>query len=344
MQNKLFVTDCEGPLTINDNAYELSKEFIPDGDKLFEIISNYDDILADEIKKENYNAGTTLKFIIPFLLAYGVDNQKSKDFAKKTLKIVKESNFLLSRALNNINSYIISTSYEQYIESLCDLMNFPLKNTFYTKVDLDSFNLTTEESEKIKKLKDKIISADFDMIDNIFTNEIPSMNIGKQIETISTVGGSGKQLALLEIIKKNKTTPNNVMYVGDSITDVEPLKYIKENNGLSVSFNGNEFALKAADIAIIADNTSSTLLLLDLYFRFNTDYVKQFVDGFNIDVERTLNEFKCNLEVLNNFKEIYKKKELPLIQRITDDNIDELIKKSLKTRKMIRGESIANLG
>ncbi|HOQ19948.1 MAG TPA: energy-converting hydrogenase A, subunit R, partial [Methanothermobacter sp.] len=28
---KLFVTDCEGPISLNDNAFELASHFIPDG-------------------------------------------------------------------------------------------------------------------------------------------------------------------------------------------------------------------------------------------------------------------------------------------------------------------------
>ena len=31
MFNKSFITDCEGPLTLNDNAFELAEHFIEDG-------------------------------------------------------------------------------------------------------------------------------------------------------------------------------------------------------------------------------------------------------------------------------------------------------------------------
>lgn len=344
MRNKLFVTDCEGPLTINDNAYELAKEFIPDGDKLFEKLSNYDDILTDELKNEGYHAGTTLRYIIPFLIAYGVDNKKSIEFAKKTLKIVPNADLLLKRAEKNINSYIISTSYQQYIESLCGEVEFPVENTFFTKIDLDSFNLSQNETEEIKKLKDVIISANFDEIRDIFTNKISKMSIGDQINGICPVGGMGKLSALKEIIEKNNSSPEKVFYAGDSITDVEVLEYLKKNGGVAVSFNGNEFALKAADIAIIADDSIALLLILDLFFRFNSDYVKQFVDGLNIDLERTLGEFKCNHQVLDKFRETYKNHKLPIITNITNENSNELIKESLKSRMMIRGESIANLG
>ena len=37
MVRNVFITDCEGPLTLNDNAYEIAAEYIEDGDKLFKI-------------------------------------------------------------------------------------------------------------------------------------------------------------------------------------------------------------------------------------------------------------------------------------------------------------------
>ena len=35
MFEKSFITDCEGPLTLNDNAFELAANFIEDGGELF---------------------------------------------------------------------------------------------------------------------------------------------------------------------------------------------------------------------------------------------------------------------------------------------------------------------
>lgn len=66
MNEKFYVTDCEGPLSINDNAYEISDYFIPEGGELFSILSNYDDMLVEK-NIDGYLAGSTLKLILPFL-------------------------------------------------------------------------------------------------------------------------------------------------------------------------------------------------------------------------------------------------------------------------------------
>jgi len=67
--------DCEGPITKNDNALEISRYFLPEGEKFFSLLSRYDDFLTDIIKRKGYRAGTTLAFIIPFLKAYGATNK-----------------------------------------------------------------------------------------------------------------------------------------------------------------------------------------------------------------------------------------------------------------------------
>jgi hypothetical protein len=49
MFEKSFITDCEGPLTLNDNAFEIAADFIEDGGELFKILSLYDDYLVDDM-------------------------------------------------------------------------------------------------------------------------------------------------------------------------------------------------------------------------------------------------------------------------------------------------------
>jgi energy-converting hydrogenase A subunit R len=66
----LIFFDMEGPLSIQDNAYELMKLF-PDGGQVFEVISRYDDLRALE-GRDDYDPGDTLALIIPFLIHHGI--------------------------------------------------------------------------------------------------------------------------------------------------------------------------------------------------------------------------------------------------------------------------------
>ncbi|MDI6881669.1 MAG: energy-converting hydrogenase A, subunit R [Methanothermobacter sp.] len=339
---KLFVTDCEGPISLNDNAFELASHFIPDGDRFFAAVSRYDDILAYEIKRPGYNAGDTLKLITPFLKAYNVTNDKIIEFSRENISLVPWARQLLQRVQGFMPSYIISTSYRQYIEALCNLINFPLENTYYTSLDMDSHELPEDEREKLFKFKDMIVEgADFETMDRIFFKEIPQMRIGKLLEDVKTVGGGGKRLALKEILEKEKLPIKSTLYIGDSITDVEPLRYTR-GRGLAISFNGNHYAVKEADIIIIAENALPIGLIADLHSRFGRDYIIEFVKAYTRDPERALENFRISYNIREEFMETFKGK-FPRIL-IPDDNIEEIAEESLQMRKRIRGEAIGGLG
>jgi len=75
---KLYATDCEGPISKNDNAYELCERFLPEGAAFFERVSRYDDYLADVVRKPGYRPGDTLRLILPFLRATGTPRSSPK--------------------------------------------------------------------------------------------------------------------------------------------------------------------------------------------------------------------------------------------------------------------------
>ncbi len=88
---RIFISDCEGPISKNDNAFELAANFIPNGDKLFANISKYDDVLADILQKPGYSAGSTLKLILPFFKAYGITDKQMEDFSAKNIILIANS-------------------------------------------------------------------------------------------------------------------------------------------------------------------------------------------------------------------------------------------------------------
>ena len=79
----IFITDCEGPISRNDNAFELTSKLIPEGATLFTLISKYDDVQAELIRRPGYRAGDTLGLILPFLKAFGATNDMLRILSKQ---------------------------------------------------------------------------------------------------------------------------------------------------------------------------------------------------------------------------------------------------------------------
>ena len=348
MFEKSFITDCEGPLTLNDNAFELSANFIENGDELFKILSLYDDYLVDVVKKEGYKAGNTLKLILPFFVSENLSNDDLIDFSQNHIFAVNDSKFLLSYLKKAMNTYIVSTSYGQYIEAISNYMELPFENTFYTKVNLDNLTLTNEELEKIIEFKELILDNpdDYELFDRIFFSEITEMGIYEEIKKIDVVGGEGKKLAIDEIIERDGINVNEILYIGDSITDVEPLDFARKNNGISISFNGNEYPLRVAEIAIVSPSAVTTAVIASIYINTDKNNVLKFIDDYNVskDMENLFDGYESDSEVKKEFVSTFDGKDYPIIQIISDDNYEDILKVSKEMRNNIRGEDIGGLG
>lgn len=347
MFEKSFITDCEGPLTLNDNAFELSANFIEDGGELFKILSLYDDYLADIVKKEGYKAGNTLKLILPFFVVEKLTNDDMVDFSKDNIYAVRDSQFLLKFLKEAMNTYIVSTSYGQYIEAVSNYMEVPFENTYYTNVDMDCLELNDEEIQKITEFKDLILKnpEDYSLFDDIFFSQIPEMGIYDEIRKIEVVGGPGKKSAIDKIIENDGISVDEMLYIGDSITDVEPLEFARSNNGISISFNGNEYPLKVAEIAIVSPSAVTTAVIADIYAENDKDKVLKFIEDYNNsdDLEKLFDDYNINEEIKGKFFSVFAD-SCPLIKVITDENYESILKQSKEMRNNIRGQDIGGLG
>jgi energy-converting hydrogenase A subunit R len=358
---KVFISDCEGPISKNDNAFELTAHYVPNGERLFTVISRYDDVLAEVVKKPGYKAGDTLKLILPFLKAYGVTDRKMQNFSAKTLLLISNVKESLAFIRKVAHTFIVSTSYEHYIRALCQAINFPFKNVYCTKVKMDKYLLSQKERDKLRELAAEIAKMpvieipkgassiqDFPKqhqqiirrLDEIFWEEIAKMEIGKVFNEVNPVGGREKAETVMQIAKNLGVNLSEVVYVGDSITDVEVFKTVRGGDGLTISFNGNEYAIREAEIAIMSEKALVTALLTAVFCKFGKEGVFELVNNWSFERLRELN---VDTELKNKFFEAYGEK-LPQVEVVTAANMERLAKESTTFRKTVRGEAIGRLG
>ena len=143
---RIYVTDCEGPLTRNDNAQEIAERFVPGGTEFFARLSKYDDFLVDVAAKPAYNAGNTLRLIPPFFKAYYVTDDDVESFSAEQVLLVPEALKTLDAVSALMPAFIISTSYTPYLRALCDLAAFPFENVRCTELSLDAWEMPEDEA------------------------------------------------------------------------------------------------------------------------------------------------------------------------------------------------------
>lgn len=358
---RVFISDCEGPISKNDNAFEMTASFVPDGDRLFVAISRYDDVLADIVKKTGYMAGGTLKLILPFLRAYDVTDIKMEEFSARQLTLIANIKETLQHVRSIADAFIVSTSYEHYIRAMCHALEFPCENAYCTKLEVDKYFVPENEKAELKKLAHEIAQMPIfeipleakslkdlaepaqkmiQRLDHMFWNEIASMKSGKIYQEVKPMGGTGKAEAIRDIVRRLCVRLAEVMYVGDSITDEQAFRLVKENGGLAVSFNGNQYAIENAEVAVLSSNSIVTAVLADIFCRFGKARTMDLVERWNGEA---LKESPVDKTLLDRLFRLYPD-ELPKVKIITRGNMETLIKESTQFRKSVRGEDIGRLG
>ncbi len=353
---RIFVSDCEGPISKNDNAFELAARFIPYGEKLFTNISKYDDVVADVLRKPGYTAGSTLKLILPFFKAYGVSDKQMEDFSAEHIVLIADSKKTMCRVQEIADSFIVSTSYEHYLKPLCNVLKFPYENTYCTKLCLDKYHLLKEEEAQLRAFSSEIAQMplieirdkakdirDFSekdqeslqRLNEIFWLQIPKMSVGRIFAEVTTVGGEQKAEAIKDAAKRLKARLEDVMYIGDSITDVEAFKLVNKQGGLTISFNGNGYAVKNAQVAVLSESNLVTAVFTEIFCRFGKVKTLDLLKSWNPE---TLKKFGVSNDL---FKEIG---VFPKVQIVTPQNMEALVKESSDFRKKVRGVAIGRLG
>jgi len=250
--------DLEGPLSRQDNAYELMKLF-PKGDKVFEVISRYDDLLTLE-EREDYEPGDTLALIVPFLLLHNIAEDNITTLAAKASLTGGASKLISWLQSNGWKVFCITTTYEQYAVHITQKLGIYAHNVACTPFPLNKLRqtLSKEDIVLLQKTEEDILTmrptTDDDRIkqslDHFFWEKLPTTELGEVIKQVKPMGGRRKVAALNKFTDKYDQPLSRWVVVGDSITDFRMLQTVEAAGGLAIAFNANEYALPYATMSL----------------------------------------------------------------------------------------------
>lgn len=277
--------DLEGPLSPQDNAYELMK-LTPNGDKVFEVISRYDDLLTMEGRKD-YEPGDTLAFIVPFLMLHKVSEVDIATLATKATLTDGAAELVTSLGLKSWEVFCINTTYEQYARHIAQNLGIPASNVACTPFPLDKFTLTLcqEDTAQLEQIEQDILAmsstADDSMIkrrlDDFFWRKLPKTDLGTSVKKVKPVGGRRKVAAIKRFSQSFDQSLSNWVVVGDSITDFKMLKAVNQAGGLAIAFNANQYALPYATMSLASTDINDLFVVLQEWQERGRDGVERMV-------------------------------------------------------------------
>jgi energy-converting hydrogenase A subunit R len=283
-----------------------------------------------------------------------------EEYSAKNIVLIAHSQITLRHVQAIADAFIVSTSYEHYIKALCKAVDFPYKNTYCTRLSLDKCGIAPKEKERLREVAQEIAQmntfyipqgskttddfsdndqAAIHRLDEIFWNEIPRMFVGKFLNEVVTVGGEQKAEAIQDAVNRLGKELADVMYVGDSITDVEAFKLVRASGGLTVSFNGNSYAVRNAEVVVLSESSIITAVIADLFCRFSKEQTLNVLEGWGYELLKNSGVDPPLLRQLSQLPDA-----LPKAKIVSTQNVEMLIKESSEFRNKVRGVDVGNLG
>jgi energy-converting hydrogenase A subunit R len=270
---RAYITDCEGPVSKNDNAYEIAEAFLEDGGRFFTLLSKFDDYLGDIEKVPGYRYGSTLKYVLPFLKAAGLTDREAARFSAGHVTIMNGVKDAFDRIAKAMPISMVSTSYVHYVEAVCRCLNLSMDSVYCTRLSFDGYHMGDEEKKAVMDYFQRFLDLPpiawddagslgepsaraVRVLKDFFFSILPSMPVRRWVDPVLPIGGEGKEQAVTSIAAKGAISMEDVMYVGDSITDAAALELVRREGGLSVSFNGNRYAVMSAEYSVVALDAS----------------------------------------------------------------------------------------
>ncbi|MHC1600167.1 MAG: HAD hydrolase family protein [Candidatus Methanospirareceae archaeon] len=308
MKEKTICFDLEGPLSPQDNAYEVMKLIGEEGASVFEVISRYDDIISLEGRK-GYEPGDTLALIVPFFLLHDITEDDIRGVSARA-KIIEGAKYLFEKLqAENWDIYIISTSYEQHAYNIghklgvsedhimCTHLSLKLLRNVLSKTLREKKALPKKYLYIIKKAEEDIIElyshiddvkSIVNRLDEFFFRQLPSL--GFDIFTTRVIGGERKAEAIREIAEEKGIALRDVIAVGDSITDSKMLNEVATHDGVAVVFNGNEYAVPYANVGLASVDIRFLYLVCKAFERGGKGAVMDMVTNW----EDNRSDFEAN--------------------------------------------------
>ncbi len=360
-------SDLEGPWVKADHAFDSVAKAVPNGDRVFQVISSYDDVRFLVEKVPGYEAGDTLKLIAPLLVAHGVDDRILRQVAAspENTRMVPGARETIGYLRSRDQFYLISTSYQQYVEFISSFLGVPKENAFCTSFPIDRLSAGIRQKD-IRMVGDwtKRIAAmpaieagdsgtmsescreAKEALDEFFWKILPESSFGPLMEAVEPVGGNRKHAALLKALSREGRSLAESRVIGDSITDSVMLSKARDAGGLAVSFNGNRYSIRNSNVAILSGSCWATAAVLDVHAKGGLEAVREAADGWDPSIFGWLeSEGLLGPGLAKQLRVAFPSEDsFPKVYWLENGDVGAVIAESEAFRKRIRGTNIGALG
>jgi len=353
IHDKQLICNNQGFLQMNNSTRDVCNRFIRDGDKFYDMLSRYEDVISYVLNREGDKAGHMTKFAAPFLKAFGTTDYGMYQCCKESMKLMPEAKRAIKYLSNLLPTFLSTSSYEHNIMALCDELELPITMCDYAQLQLDSYDTHRSEARAMRDLASKITSLRLprmqyelnvpislpddevqmiDLLDDVFLKKVPDMEFGAILRDTKSIGTNEKAYALLDIRKRTMVDFDGTAYIGGDLIDYQAMDLVRDGGGLSMAFNGSEFAVHGCNVAVLSRDCTVAAVLVQEFYNEGIEAVFDLVSNWDRDA---LKKRECPDRHLMDAMLEANPRKLPEVFVINKNNVAEIAKKSDKYRKKL---------
>ena len=353
--DRYSVCTCHGFLVRNDLIRDLCGEFIDNGEHFYRVIERYDRLTSYVLNREDATAGSFVKWCVPFMKAYGATDHLIHDCSVENLEMMPNAARTMKYISNLLPTHITTYFYEHSTMEIRERMGYNLCDFADTKLCIDQSILGRQESRKLREIAEEICALD--VPEGFYQLNVPTELLDEDIkiiktmdsvlsERISDAGALGlmestdpmtshkKAYRMLDIRRQTAIDLDMTMYVGSSSTDFQPMDLVRDAEGLSISFNGEDFAVRGSNVAILSEDTTVVALFASVFMdkgpiasmKLAENWGREYLESIEFPDQSLMDAFlRENPD------------DLPEVYKVDDDNVDDISKKSDLYRRKILG-------
>lgn len=351
--DKQLICGCKGFLQTNDSTRDLCGRFIQNGEKFYDLVTRYDDMVAYVLNRDGGRSGSTVKFVAPFLKAFGATDYTLHQCCDSSLRVMPEAGKVMRYLMNLLPTFISTSSYEHNVMALCDRIGMSRELADCSQVSLDDYDLSRQEGRTLREFASQITSlrlprheyelnvplemeeceiALITAMDRIFDDKIGKMDANRIMTEMKSVGANEKAYTVLDIRKRTLIDLEGTAYIGGDMIDYPALDLVKDGGGLSIAFNGSEFAVHGCNIAVMSRDCTVAAVLVQEFYNEGTEAALDLANNWD---RKTLEKRDCPDRHLMDAMLLANPRKLPEVHVIDRSNVTEIGKKSDRYRKKL---------
>ncbi len=353
--DRYVVCTCRGFISKNNDLRDLCGKFMDCGENFFDVLERYDKLTSYVLNREDATSGSYAKWCVPFLKAFGATDHLIHKYSCENLAMMDNAKRTMNYISGLLPTYITTSTYEHAMMEIMDRIDCPLIQMSCTSLCIDQCMMGRAESRKLRDIAKEIsqlkvpkgfyelnvptelLDEDIEIIkkiDDVISNRIPDAGAMSLMESTDAQTSHKKAYRMLDIRRLTAIDLDCTMYIGSASTDFQPMDLIHEAGGLSIAYNGEDFAVRGATVAILSEDTTVGALFASVFADKGPQAAIELAENWSREYLR-----KGNLPD-NNLAETLLEEhpgELPEVYALKNSNVDKIAKRSEAYRRSLLG-------